>query len=710
VTLPTRPWKPAAISLLATWVFFFEYLPPFRWVYIPWDMSGFHFPLLDYTFLSLKQGRFPLWDPSIYCGASYVGNIQAGLFYPPNWLLFAMNLGRQHVAYWTLEALAMAHLWLAFVLCFAWLRGRRLEPLACGFGALVFACGGPLLMQFTHLGMVCAYAWIPLGFWGVDQAAGEDRWQPLWKLVAASALCFLAGYPPSWFAFAVCVSVYALAARGHLRVALWTGAALAFSLVVCMVQLLPTWEAAALKVPEQKFGHLGDLRFFLRFFLPNLYDTRIGSPLLSEGSYLYLGVPAIFGLGWLLLHPRRRACLPPLAGLGFCLYVLTDPGWLLWDTVVKRSSLLADLVRGWNLLGVITLMTAALAAHGLDGFLKSPGAVPKRWLPPLAVGALAAWSGSEIWIWSGGGAQFAVGWKSALYPAVLLALFGLGLAVLRGSTDRRTCAWMAGALLLAVCADYKVFGTSRQFNADPGDYDAFMFGDRYRGLDDAVYAEMLEHPDYRVTGDVLNGDFTNRFRHYGLSTPLGSDPLQTAAYHTRLQAFVSREDARLFDLPPREDLMSLLGVRYYFTAENGLHSAALRANDAFQLMEPSTSYYKVYELKHARPVYRWEAKGPADSGRVQRDIWRPEQREFTVRSPSGGRLVLLEQFFPGWHVGIDGQKAPLERWDGAFQAVSVPPGEHRVSFRYRPWTLPAGAAVTLASLLVLAWLLRRSPP
>ncbi|MCX6634751.1 MAG: hypothetical protein NT090_06670, partial [Acidobacteria bacterium] len=84
----------AVASLLFTYAFFFEYLPPFRWVYLPYDLHGYHFPVLEYAFQSLRQGRFPVWDSTIYCGISLAGNIQAGLFYPPNWLVFAANIGR----------------------------------------------------------------------------------------------------------------------------------------------------------------------------------------------------------------------------------------------------------------------------------------------------------------------------------------------------------------------------------------------------------------------------------------------------------------------------------------------------------------------------------------------------------------------------------------------------------------------------------------
>ena len=41
-------------ALAGTWAFFFEYLPPLRSVRLPYDMEGYHFPLSQYAFLSLK--------------------------------------------------------------------------------------------------------------------------------------------------------------------------------------------------------------------------------------------------------------------------------------------------------------------------------------------------------------------------------------------------------------------------------------------------------------------------------------------------------------------------------------------------------------------------------------------------------------------------------------------------------------------------------
>src|SRR6202030_1829788 len=79
---PIRLRAVAALSFIFTYLFFLDYLPPFRRVHIPYDLQGFHYPLADYAFQALRHGRFPEWDPTIYCGLSFVGNVSAALFYP----------------------------------------------------------------------------------------------------------------------------------------------------------------------------------------------------------------------------------------------------------------------------------------------------------------------------------------------------------------------------------------------------------------------------------------------------------------------------------------------------------------------------------------------------------------------------------------------------------------------------------------------------
>src|SRR5262249_30182893 len=158
-----------------------EYLPPFKRVHIFSDIEGYHFPLQQFTFQALHEGRVPQWDPSMYCGLPFAANVQAALFYPPNWLMFLVTWRYPRLPFKAMEVFTFVHVWAAFLLCFQWLRGRRLHDLACWLGSAAFAFGGYMAMQITHTGMVTGLTWMPLALWGIDEAVEQSRWRPLWK-------------------------------------------------------------------------------------------------------------------------------------------------------------------------------------------------------------------------------------------------------------------------------------------------------------------------------------------------------------------------------------------------------------------------------------------------------------------------------------------------------------------------------------------------
>ncbi|HUS65322.1 MAG TPA: YfhO family protein, partial [Kofleriaceae bacterium] len=104
------------------------------------------------------------------------------------------------------------------------------------------------------------------------------------------------------------------------------------------------------------------------------------------------------------------------------------------------------------------------------------------------------------------------------------------------------------------------------------------------------------------------------------------------------------------------------------------------------------------------------ARGPAPSPPCEIESARPEEVALACVAPDGGYAVLLDRFAPGWSAEVDGRAAAIERADLLVRAVAVPPGRHRVLFRYRAPGLRAGAAISLGgwvALLVVAVLLRR---
>ncbi|MGQ9683864.1 MAG: hypothetical protein ACUVX9_15120 [Anaerolineae bacterium] len=62
-------------------------------------------------------------------------------------------------------------------------------------------------------------------------------------------------------------------------------------------------------------------------------------------------------------------------------------------------------------------------------------------------------------------------------------------------------------------------------------------------------------------------------------------------------------------------------------------------------------------------------------------------------SPAG-TLVVRENRFSGWQAWRDGVPAPIQATD-AWLRVTAPAGGHRYRFRYQPWDVPLGLALTL---------------
>ena len=78
--------------------------------------------------------------------------------------------------------------------------------------------------------------------------------------------------------------------------------------------------------------------------------------------------------------------------------------------------------------------------------------------------------------------------------------------------------------------------------------------------------------------------------------------------------------------------------------------------------------------------------------------------ELTVQADlpaTGGYLLLLDSFSPGWHVTVDGSNASMHLADALFTAVRLAPGHHNVVFRYLPLSFIVGAAVSVVSVLTM---------
>ena len=92
---------------------------------------------------------------------------------------------------------------------------------------------------------------------------------------------------------------------------------------------------------------------------------------------------------------------------------------------------------------------------------------------------------------------------------------------------------------------------------------------------------------------------------------------------------------------------------------------------------------------------------PIDRVEVLRDV--PGAMDISVSNGAAGHLVLARPWYPGWRATIDGKPAELLRANYAFQALAVPPGEHRIELEYAPWSWRAGLAISAIAALIASY-------
>jgi Bacterial membrane protein YfhO len=80
----------------------------------------------------------------------------------------------------------------------------------------------------------------------------------------------------------------------------------------------------------------------------------------------------------------------------------------------------------------------------------------------------------------------------------------------------------------------------------------------------------------------------------------------------------------------------------------------------------------------------------------------PDEVDIDFVAPANSFLVASEVWYPGWKAYIDGKKSEVYRTDYVLRGVPVPKGQHKLVFKFSPWTYNLGVVISLLSLAYLA--------
>lgn len=224
-------------------------------------------------------------------------------------------------------------------------------------------------------------------------------------------------------------------------------------------------------------------------------------------------------------------------------------------------------------------------------------------------------------------------------------------------------------------------------------------------------------------------------------SPAGDDPMGLSRHQSVRKLYApSAEWVRYAPVSVAPSpILDLLNVRYLLASEASisplLKSSGLRrvaVSDGHAFYENPAALARFYLVKGVRTVgdaaeglavlketgfdprattvvegFAGEAGSGRAAGSVTVRRYGDSEVELEVQTPESAYLATSEAHYPGWHAYVDGREAPLYWTNVAYRGLPVPAGRHVVKMEFRPDVLWRGAAVTLASLGVLMWVMWR---
>lgn len=697
---------------------------------------------------SLRHGVLPLWDPYVFGGRSFPGEMQTAAFYPLHLLLYAAPLGRDGLlspqAYHIY--IALTH-FLAACFMFALARALRLRRFPALVAGLCFALGG-FTGRVTWPHLLESSIWLPLAFLCLLRALRADRQRQALAFAAACGLALgmaiLAGglhialMQPIVILSAVLYAALHAEACGlprgwgaWKRAVLVAGAAIAVALAAGAIQLLPSMEysarsirfigATALPATEKiPYAYLRDgmAPNSLVMFLLGQANGFMGS---GDISNPYLGVFPLLLAAIGIRRRWRRPFVPYLTGLAaaaflFCLgsfsllhgVLYAVAPWLWMAREAGRFVYLTDfalaILAGF---GAEMVFDAAAKAADWTGWLRLAKWASLAAAVVLIVPALFGKPDLNPW--------------TALSMILILASCLLFRLIVRGEAG----GWARAAAIALLLFDLSAFDWTARNKLDVARQGENHL-DRLLSCRGAVAFLRSRPGPFRV--QVLPDPAPNIGDAFHI-------PAMGGAAVTMPNNF-----SHLMRLGPRA--AALLNVRYLVRPASAAEPGSIYADTDWKVYENPLAlprawivHQSVVEPSSDRLIGRLAAPetapdrvaltaepleatlAPAE-GAPDAVGWEgssADRIEFTARTAANGLLVIGEMFYPGWEAAVNGRPVRIHEVDGGLRGIVVPPGVSRIRLRYRPrWlapglTLTAAAFVgTLLFFLSLWWVDRRA--
>ncbi len=695
---------------------------------ISYDIYAAHYPILLYARQSLEQGHGLLWNRLQNCGQPFLPSTLTGLLYPLNWLLLWLDL--DHGFLW----MAMLQMTLTGLGMYALCREMSLGRVASLCAALGWEISAHVLTLagWQPTSILGVYLWIPFAMWRCERILLQPTALSGIGLGLVLTLQLLPGYPQIQF--------FTLALLG-LRV-LWEFLCRPRSISLRLLGAfalglaLPPFLGAAALFPMLEFAQVSLRNTSLTAVEMDpdgltweAFRTEQVGPRVWWGTTLSLLQLSLGGLGIAATKSRRLPLFYLLASVIFVALAFENP----LSAVYQALPISGTFRYPTRFLWMAGFTLSVLAAFGVEALSRAGDASARRL--PLALcgfglGAAVLYgispTGLRAWEWAG--------------------LFGLAGACLLAFRFERSglAAWTATLLLLAnlwIVNSQQPVVFLHDGSALFRYQDAFAFVRERITLQDRIH-QYGKHFDYAMKQKAASIFGVPSVSDYETQTSLRYAGFYVRMLDDQPMTSINQYYFRVNKLPLNPQLFDLAAVRYVLVAkhQDAVHSIytarfpLVWSGNGVRIFENPGALPRAFYVPQAVVVQEpgqildllsspyWDPRKmvlleemPADgfqgsyagSGRVEILSDRSEQVELAIRASADGFLVISDQDYPGWEARVNGELVPILRGNYAFRAVRVPAGESRVEFQYRPRSVRAGFAVSLATAIGLLGFLPR---
>ena len=656
------------------------------------DLFLYHFPMKHVVRETIARGEFPWWNASWGGGQPMIANPAYEIWYPPQWLIFVGPYAFGFALH------IVAHVAIALLGMYAFLRSIPLRVEAALFGALSFGLSGFFLGTMTNLPTFFVWAWAGVVGWAVLRLIRTGQIAPAALAIAMPLLVF----EPMALMQMLALVIAGVAFTDRRALPRLAGA-IALAIAISAVVIIPAIDHAGDSSRSRGFTHEVAVDFRMpavrpfeliapHFFgvLPDIrtywglraFEGR-GTPYFTS---IYCGVAVVI-LALAGFVTRKRGALVVIAIIAISyLLAIGSPLFDLFWSASGRAIRYPEKFIGAALVALIIFAAVTLdriAEIRRVSVLISMIAAALLW---IAAAAMTPAVFGALWHAPGTLAPVARGWL--VVAGALASMWGVVLA--RFGTSR-IWSLIGAALLLLDLGSLSNQIAPRMprafFTAPAGtaglERDSTVF---HRG----AWSQQRIAKNY----EWASGSAVSMRNGLGGYTP--------ALWGLRLALEPDFDET---DLLPTHDILNAM-MRRGNAGDPHWSDPFVRISNVREILD-----YREGSIDNPLSVTRvvnpgrfWFAR---QGGVVTRVAETSNSATVDVETSATALLIITITRHKYWRATIDGRPAQLQPANIAYQGLSVPPGRHRVELRYRNPVVIWSAMVSAAALIALIPLRRR---